>query len=958
MACLAVAPLLAQEGSLPTPGQNRVGQETPVARAWSRFLQEQGANWQVEWTTATGTPAAIWGPGLRLAERRIDTIEDARGFASQTLDRFAELLGRGESTFVETIGQKVRAVHILVYDQYWRGLPVISGRADVRIHDVGVLSLFGARAVQIPAGFDPTPVVGREHAIAIAYHAAGVQPVEQGPLAIAPATRLVIWANTQLQVATPVRLAWEVRIDAPQQKKEGRSYVDAQTGQVLDYRNDLHECSAGCNHAATAPTALARELRERAKGFEVEVEHGAPVPGLVNVTGTVRAWVNLSLDNRRTPSLPTLTNVPLSGVRVSIPSTGAFALTDGSGNFNITHAGTVAVPIRVEFVSARHIADVFPAVGFGTKLLATPSATPGTPITVTLLTSTAAEFDQSQTTAYHLVDDVHDYVAGLIGANLPAASNAVRATVNVNSACNATYSSGSNLMSFYRQSGTAPTNCVNTAYTTVVQHEWGHGLDNWYGGISQTDGLSEGWGDILGTFHSGQPRLGPNFRYDGTDVRSALNTRTFPAGGGVHQQGETWMGWAWDVRTNLITKYGTTRGIQIASEIIIPSIVANALNQPNAVREVYLIDDTDGNLGNGTPHCIQLNLACTKRTLPIPAGLACSGNNTPMTVSPAAALTAEQSSNNTFPFGQTATHSYMQVHGDLNALAKAVTGINFRRDGVLATNPAYSAKTLTLQLYFGRGSYESFDTTFAANYTVPRTLVANGVFNMPGWPNLPPYSPAPFSFRIPTAAFGKVAGNDFVWEARVSAMSSAHVMYADAFSGTGDLASVNGVTYGVPGCIATGQVLPFQATMTATTSKKNNQHTLALGAIRAAASSSCAFWLSPAAASLPVGLCAPIQVNIGGWLYTASGTSNASGTFTLPTVNWPYHPAWIGFNWFGQSIGFDAGKLPIPLILSTPMRVAMPAPIGLQIARLYNTGSAAATTGTLGVDYGLVIGLD
>ncbi len=957
-ALLGLAPLFAQEGTAPDTNQNRP--ESAVSKAWRQFQQDHGS-WQVEWNAATGTPSAIWGPGLRLAQRRIDELGDARTFAEATLQRYEQLLGRGGSTFVERIGQKVRHVHVFVYDQLWNGLEVISGRADIRIHDVGVLSLLGSRAVAIPANFNPNPAISADAALAIAYREAGATPAA-GPLAQQPDVRLVIWADTELTMPTTPRLAWEVRIDAPVQKKEGRSYVDARTGQVLQYRNDLHECFAGCGHdtAATATldtAALARELRARAKGgFDVHVEYGTPIPGATNVVGTLRGYVNNSLDNRRVPSLPTLSLVGLHNVRVRIPSTNAFAYTSTSGAFDVTHGGTTTVQINIEFTNARRIADVYPASGGGTKIVRNINVTPGVPVTITLLTSTAAEFDQSQTTTYFLTNGIHEYTADLVGANLPGASNAVRATVNVGASCNATYSSGSNLMSFYRQSGTSGSACVNTGYQTVVQHEWGHGLDNWYGGISQTDGLSEGWGDILGTFHSGQPRLGPNFRYNGTDVRSALNTRTYPAGGGVHQQGETWMGWAWDVRTNLIAKYGnTTAGATMAAEIIIPSIVADATNQPNAVREVFLLDDTDGNLGNGTPHCRQLIAACTKRNLPVPAGTACSGSTAPYLVSPAAAVTAEQSSNNTFPFGNSATHSYMQVHGDLRGKAKSITGINFRKDGV--TSSGGGPKTITLQMYFGNGNYDTFGNNFLANYIGARTLVRSGTVSMPGWVGAPPSAPTGFSFRIPTtSAYAWAGANDFVWEVRTTAMSATHGMFADAFSGNGDTLAGRYSVYG-SGCIATGQRATFTATMVPTTSKKLDRHTLTLGALNARANSSCAYWLGVKAANIP-GLCAPIQVDLGGWLYSAGATSDASGDFTLPTLSWGYHPAWIGFTWYGQAIGFDAGQVPFPLILSTGARASMPGPGGTQIIRLYNTGSASATTGSLGIDYGLVIALD
>ncbi|MEE2888576.1 MAG: M36 family metallopeptidase, partial [Planctomycetota bacterium] len=173
----------------------------------------------------------------------------------------------------------------------------------------------------------------------------------------------------------------------------------------------------------------------------------------------------------------------------------------------------------------------------------------------------------------------------------------------------------SNTINFYTAGG----GCNMTAFQTVIVHEWGHGLDAVFGGISQTDGLSEGWGDLLGLYRSGQPELGAGFRTGTTNgIRTGNNTLTYPAGGGVHQQGQTWMGWAWDLRKNLIVTHGSTAGPAIAEKIVIPSIAADATNQPNAVREVFIVDDDDGNLNNGTPNYLDLEKAALKRKLPYP----------------------------------------------------------------------------------------------------------------------------------------------------------------------------------------------------------------------------------------------------------------------------------------------------------------------------------------------------
>ena len=120
--------------------------------------------------------------------------------------------------------------------------------------------------------------------------------------------------------------------------------------------------------------------------------------------------------------------------------------------------------------------------------------------------------------------------------------------------------------------------------------------------------MSEGWGDIIAIYRSGQPIVGAAFRTNGGIVRTALNTLKYPANStSVHTKGQTCMGFAWDLRTNLIATHGAAAGHLRATQIVMKSIVADATNQPNAVREVFIADDNDGNLLNGTPNYLDVD---------------------------------------------------------------------------------------------------------------------------------------------------------------------------------------------------------------------------------------------------------------------------------------------------------------------------------------------------------------
>src|SRR5690606_28000536 len=129
-------------------------------------------------------------------------------------------------------------------------------------------------------------------------------------------------------------------------------------------------------------------------------------------------------------------------------------------------------------------------------------------------------------------------------------------TVNITSTCNAYYTG--NTINFYQAGG----GCANTAFSTVIAHEWGHGLDERFGGISNTnaDGVSEGWGDIIGMYQVDSPMLGSGLQTAGVALRRGDNTFVYPySGSSPHAAGQVWMGFAWRLRENLRATYGTAQ---------------------------------------------------------------------------------------------------------------------------------------------------------------------------------------------------------------------------------------------------------------------------------------------------------------------------------------------------------------------------------------------------------------
>ena len=591
--------------SAPTTAQKNVSEAAQQKAAflssasWQSFLGDVGGEWSVDWCAATGTPGAIWGSGIPLADWRVNSLEEARRHAHALLRERSELLGLGDSEFREVIGARMSRVWTFTFDQFFRGVPVLEGRADVRVHMVGRVPMFGAKAWRVPADFDVLPAFDADTALAIAWQQVGAPTGAPQPAAVA-APRLVIWADVDAVAPQTPRLYWEVAIsnvDAEGNGPIGRYYVDAKTGAYVRFQTDKHECGfAGCTIGtgggaggdlpATAPAEI-------------------PLPPMppVNTTVTVQGWTRTGVD-----AFSALVNAPLPGLVLSVPGIGNVT-TDNNGQFVINIASPVSISVGA--LDGRHHAAITGANGPTGSF----TVNPGVATTIQLLTSAATTNEAAHTTATYWNDKVNEWARSILGNSpeLATASN-VAVTVNIASTCNAYYVS--NTTNYYQAGG----GCSNTAASTVIAHEWGHGLDDRYGGISQTNGLSEGWGDVLGCYLLDTPNLGSGFQSAGVPLRSANNTTQYPCSGcGVHTAGQSWMGFAWKLRQRLATTYGNRpQAIAVTNDIVVSTIAANALNQQDAVREVFVADDDDGNLANGTPNYNDLVWACNQHSLPYP----------------------------------------------------------------------------------------------------------------------------------------------------------------------------------------------------------------------------------------------------------------------------------------------------------------------------------------------------
>lgn len=493
--------------------------------AWKAFTEGEGAGWSVRVDERTGTPHRMWGAGIDLGElTSADDVEKAlRGF-----------IGRHEGLLGATADAPLRSV---AYDRdtgIWYadfatqrdGIDVWRSATTFRIEH-GALVLVGA------ATYPGTPARG---AFVRSDDEALRGAIAEGPAPSATHTDVRVrplWLPRVEANLLVLRAVYEVRTHTEAPLGDWVSFVDAESGELLAYYNDVR-FFAGTLHA----------------------EHDTRFPGSGTTTSPVKGAV---ITNGQTATVT--------------DASGAFSIADG-GNYQ---AHFLSDP--VELYNAQ-----------GDLGLNFDASQPNP-------TWTATNGSMAVNDTWVFVHEVRD-AFNVVVPNLDWTDGDMQVTVNINESCNAYYDGTLNFF-------TAGQGCNNTGrLADVVYHEWGHGLHVESILVGSFDGaLSEGAGDVTSFLMTGDPGLAPGFFTNGSVLRRADNTNTYPQDlvGEVHEDGMIFAGAMWDVRQNLVAAYGEAAGVAITKDIF-TGLLKGGPDLTEALDEALLADDDDGNLANGTPH--------------------------------------------------------------------------------------------------------------------------------------------------------------------------------------------------------------------------------------------------------------------------------------------------------------------------------------------------------------------
>lgn len=180
--------------------------------------------------------------------------------------------------------------------------------------------------------------------------------------------------------------------------------------------------------------------------------------------------------------------------------------------------------------------------------------------------------------------------------------------VNVNLAdqsCNAFYSPKQQKMLLYKEGK----GCANMALLNdVIYHEWGHALDDHVGrnpGI-RDPAFSEGLADVVAAYFNSEPTIAPYFNYDDpTPIRDLTESRHYPDDiGPMHYEGGIISSTFWELRQELVERYGSNRGSHHAGRLFFRHLLA-VDSYLESYAAVLRVDDDDNNPATPGPnHCL------------------------------------------------------------------------------------------------------------------------------------------------------------------------------------------------------------------------------------------------------------------------------------------------------------------------------------------------------------------
>lgn len=410
----------------------------------------------------------------------------------------------------------------------------------------------------------PSPNVYTRHALNMFREQPEVTPAQY-----------VIWAGVDRKAETPrLAVAFEAEgggVWDPQNHQRLQFVVDAQTGDILYFENRIYHAGGTVQGMATANNV--------ADVCAIEVATGLPYAKVTatNGGGTTTIYAD-------------------AAGNYSMPAIGSATYTFTIGGQFFTMSDNGGAPLS----DTRTLAD-----GDGYNPL------------FNVLNNSEAQ--RSQVNAYLHANIIRDVVLGA-SPSYPSVSTQSNfpITVNIADTCNAYYTNST--INFFSSGG----GCNNTAFGTVVHHEYGHNIVAKAG--SGQGAYGEGMGDVCGILVTDSSDLGLGFQSCATPLRDADNNCQYDAascstcGSAIHSCGRLLSGCVWSLRNEMQQDYPGDY-LQRVRDLAVNSVLlhgAVSTITPAITVDFLTLDDDDSEIVNGTPNYARIAAAFNAHSMTAP----------------------------------------------------------------------------------------------------------------------------------------------------------------------------------------------------------------------------------------------------------------------------------------------------------------------------------------------------
>lgn len=507
-----------------------------------------GGNWTVyAWNRQSDSPHIVYGSGAQIASPFTDdaSVESAARYVLEQNSTALHVNPEQLRLDVVQGGMGKIAAHFI---QTYEGLDVLGGRAHVTFTDEGRAFVMSSDYYVIE-NLDVTPTLSMTQAENIAMGDLSFAQKNISAKAEEASALYVLPVPTALD-EVEYHLVYKVTVETDGRTGVWVNHVDATTGEILTRQNDVHFI----NYTGTTSG---------------EVQDGTYCDGSAIVP---LGWMDVVIN-------------PVGTATSS--SVGAWTLTNGDATPRNAVTRFFGPWIDVNRASAGSPPDP----------TQTQLATPGVPLAVSWNDGNSR---QDERDCFQGVSDIHDWFQ-TIDPGYVYTNTRITCNVGVPGSCNAFWNGSIN---FYNTGG----GCYNTGEIEgVVDHEFGHGIQNNLIGGQGNEGLGEGNGDITLNFMIDESIIGRGFTVGNctSGIRDSENALQYPEGlnGAVHHDGQIIAGVVWEVRDILQNNLGMAAGKHRAALLWhFGRKTERPTNQPDQVFSMYVADDDDGNLDNGTPN--------------------------------------------------------------------------------------------------------------------------------------------------------------------------------------------------------------------------------------------------------------------------------------------------------------------------------------------------------------------